>query len=174
MRFFIEKNLPFGSSISCSQFQKCSDSLKHLSEFVTGRFGVTNYLDDFLFLGKTQEEANFMVRSFLSMCREISCPVSLEKTEWGTQTIVFLGIMTDGHRHCLALPESKVIKAKNQINDILAKKNGKATIKQLQSLTGLLNFMNKAIVPGRAFTRRMYTKLPEIAYDPGTIASRKN
>ena len=34
----------------------------------------------------------------------------------------------------------------------------KATVKELQSLAGLLNFLNRAIVPGRAFTRRMYAK----------------
>ena len=34
-----------------------------------------------------------------------------------------------------------------------------ATIKQIQSLTGILNFLNRAIVPGRVFTRRMYAKL---------------
>ena len=45
----------------------------------------------------------------------------------------------------------------NQLKLILSKK--KATIKQIQSLTGLLNFLNRAIVPGRAFTRRMYNKL---------------
>ena len=35
----------------------------------------------------------------------------------------------------------------------------KVTIKQVQCLTGLLNFLNKCIVPGRAFTHRMYSKL---------------
>ena len=31
-------------------------------------------------------------------------------------------------------------------------------MKDLQSLAGLLNFLNKAIYPGRAFTRCMYSK----------------
>ena len=35
----------------------------------------------------------------------------------------------------------------------------KCTVRQVQCLTGLLNFLNKAIVPGRAFTHRMYTKI---------------
>ena len=34
----------------------------------------------------------------------------------------------------------------------------KATIKQLQKLAGHLNFINRAVVPGRAFTKRMYAK----------------
>ena len=35
----------------------------------------------------------------------------------------------------------------------------KATIKFVQRLTGTLNFLSKAIVPGRTFTRRLYSKL---------------
>ena len=34
----------------------------------------------------------------------------------------------------------------------------KAKVKDLEQLAGYLNFLNKAIVPGRAFTRRMYAK----------------
>ena len=36
--------------------------------------------------------------------------------------------------------------------------NRKATAKQMERLAGFLNFLNRAIVPGRAFTRRMYAK----------------
>ena len=42
------------------------------------------------------------------------------------------------------------------------KDSKKATVKQLQSLTGYLNFLNKAIFPGRMFTRRMYSKYTDI------------
>ena len=35
----------------------------------------------------------------------------------------------------------------------------KATIKDIQCLTGLLNLISRAIIPGRAFTRLMYNKL---------------
>ena len=37
-----------------------------------------------------------------------------------------------------------------------------ATIKQIQALTGILNFLNRAMVPGRVFTRCMYSKLKTI------------
>ena len=38
------------------------------------------------------------------------------------------------------------------------KDHKKATIKELESFTGHLNFINKSVVPGRTYTRRMYTK----------------
>ena len=57
----------------------------------------------------------------------------------------------------IAVPAQKKFKAINQLKLIISKK--KATILSIQRLTATLNFLNKAIVPGRAFTRRMYNKL---------------
>ena len=71
-----------------------------------------------------------------------------------TQKLVFLGIMLDGRLRTLSLPLDKKEKAKYMLE--LCIKNKKATVKQIQSLTGLLNFLNRVIVPGRAFTRRLY------------------
>ena len=69
LRYFLDKNLPFGSSVSCSKFQLFSDSLKHLVEVLTGRhFSCTNYLDDFLFVATNEEDCNMMVRQFLKIC----------------------------------------------------------------------------------------------------------
>ena len=47
------------------------------------------------------------------------------------------------------------------LNLILSKR--KVTIKQLQVLTGYLNFLGRAIVPGRTFTRRMYAKCGQMS-----------
>ena len=56
----------------------------------------------------------------------------------------------------IRIPEEKRIKALNQIQWILSKK--KATVRELQQLAGTLNFLCKAIHPGRVFVRRMYAK----------------
>ena len=89
---------------------------------------------------------------------------SLEKTEWATDIITFLGIVIVGRERKLVVPEEKRLKAKNMILEIVRRK---ATIKQLETLTGLLNFINKAIVPGRAFTRRMYSKFTNLKDNKG-------
>ena len=158
LAFFVENCLPFGASISCSNFQFFSDSLQHIIENITGRgFTVTNYLDDFLFIATTRRVCNETVQRFLSMCEEIGCPVSLEKTEWANELMVFLGILLNGINKTLSIPEEKIHKALNLLNWALQKK--KVTVKFVQRLSGTLNFLNKAIVPGRAFTRGMYEKL---------------
>ena len=155
--FFVEKNLPFGASISCFLFQEFSNCLKHIFEYHMGRkMLVTNYLDDFLFVENTKESCNFMVRSFLRICETVGVPIANEKTEWGSTKMIFLGILIDGESKLLCIPENKRIKAVNLLLKMLDSK--KSTVGNLQSLSGLLNFLCKAIFPGRAFTRRMYAK----------------
>ena len=156
--YFIDKNLPFGSSISCSHFQKFSNALRHIVEELYGSKNqhITNYLDDFLFYTPTQRSCNSLVRLFLSICDQIGFPVSLEKTEWACNSIVFLGILLNGNDFTMGIPIEKRIKAVNMIKYFSEKR--KATVKELQRLCGLLNFLNRAVVPGRPFTRRMYAK----------------
>ena len=58
-----------------------------------------NYLDDFLFLALTKIVCDWLMSEFLDLCKDIGIPVALEKTEWGTMVIVFLGILLDGRYH---------------------------------------------------------------------------
>ena len=156
-KFFIDKCLPFGASISCSHFQRFSNALCHLIEYklkVNKR--ITNYLDDFLFLARTILKCNYMIQQFLDLCDDVGVPVSMEKTEWGSQLMTFLGILLDGKRLILSIPIDKKEAAIHLLNKMLHKK--KATVKELQSLCGFLNFFGQVIYPRRMFTRRMYAK----------------
>ena len=156
--YFIEKNLPFGASLSCKIFQSFSDSLRHLVEEITGKFHqTTNYLDDFLFVEISRQQCNRLVLEFIKICEKIRCPLAMEKTEWATTKLVFLGILLDGENFLMCIPEDKKQKAITFIKWTIDRK--KLTVKQLQSLTGMLNFLSKAIIPGRTFTRCMYAKL---------------
>ena len=78
-----------------------------------------------------------------------------------TTLISFLGVLLDGVNKIISIPEEKRIRALRQINWLLDKKSAK--VKELQQLAGLLNFLNRAIVPGRVFTRRMYAKFSKFA-----------
>ena len=156
MKYFVDKCLPFGASISCSHYQRFSNSLKHLLQFRTSRKTVTNYLDDFLFIALLKVICDGMIRDFIQLCNELKVPIVQEKTEWGTDMLVFLGILLEGRHRRLCIPIEKQEKALHLLNDISAKR--KATIKDLQVLTGFLNFLARAIVPSRMFTRQMYAK----------------
>ena len=160
-RFFVEKSLPFGAGVSCSHYQRFSNALKHLIEYYYGRrFTVVNYLDDFLFIEQDPRLCNRLVRVFLEICKTIGVPVSLEKTQWSSSYIIFLGIMLDGEHFTLSIPEDKRAKALTMLELFTDKK--KSTVKHLQILTGYLNFLSRAVVPGRAFTRRIYAKFSNL------------
>ena len=130
-------------------------------EFRTGRKAITNYLDDFLFITIAKWICNQMIQQFLDLCNDLNLPVAAEKTEWGSTMIIFLGILLNGEKLILALPLDKHDKALRLLNDLSGKK--KVTVKQLQVLTGYLNFLTKAIHVGRAFTRRIYAKYANIS-----------
>ena len=107
-RYFIDKCLPFGASISCALFQEFSDAICHLIEFqVKMPRRITNYLDDFLFIARTLVLCNWMIRQFLSLCKELGIPVSMDKTEWADEIVTFLGILLDGQNLILAVPLEK-------------------------------------------------------------------
>ena len=46
--FFVDKCLPFGSLISCSHYQKVSNSIAYITKCINQKSSI-NYLDDFLF-----------------------------------------------------------------------------------------------------------------------------
>ena len=111
---------------------------------------ITNYLDDFVFLALSKLLCDGMITQFLELSEEINLPVAIEKTEWSSTLLVFLGILMDGRNLVFSLPREKQEKTLHLLNEIMDKK--RATVKQLQVLTGYLNFLTKATFVGRTFT----------------------
>ena len=149
--YFVDKCLPFGHSISCALFQSFSDGLAHMVQFlIQTKRGIqtsalTNYLDDFLFAALAKRLAQACLEQFMEMCKVLGVPILMDKTEWPQNLMTFLGILLDGIYHLLAVPEDKRVKTLNLLTDIVHKK--KATVCNLQQLAGVLNFLNRAIVP---------------------------
>ena len=58
------------------------------------------------------------------------------------------------------IPQDKREKALMMVRSTIRKR--KIRIKDIQKLMGTLNFLNRALIPGHTFTRRIYAKLTEI------------
>ena len=153
--FFVDKALPFGSSASCNLFSRLANSVAHLAEFRSHGNRPVNYLDDYLFAAYLARVCNDRIQEFLDICEEIKFRVSLEKTYWATTLLVFLGLLIDTLNKCICIPTEKISRAITLIEDVIGGK--KTTVRKLQKLCGFLNFLCKCIVPGRAFTRRLYS-----------------
>ena len=151
--FFINKCLPFGSSISCANFQAFSDSIAFIVQYKTKKLTI-NYLDDYLFVAALRRICNQQLKTFLAICEMIQFLVALEKTVWGCTVIIFLGLLIDTEHQLVCIPKEKLEKAAELIDRIWTAK--KVQVHEPQKLCGLLNFLCRAIVPGRAFTRRFY------------------
>ena len=160
--YFIEKYLPFRAAISCSHFQRFSNSVAHIVSKKTGK-KLVNYLDDYLFIQALRLLCNLQVKQFLEICRIINFPVSMEKTLWVTNCLTFLGFLIYTLNQVVCIPDNKVSRVVNLISEIINKDSKKVTLKQLQKLCGFLNFLCRCVVPGHAFTRRLF------AYTAGNL-----
>ena len=152
--YFVDKCLPFGASISCALFQEVSDAVAHVVKQRT-RKPLINYLDDYLFVATLRTLCNNQMTEFLTVCGEIKLPILGRKTHWAKPLMTFLGFLIDGKNHLVLIPVDKIQKA-NDLIQVLRPGKRKVTIHQLQKLTGFLNFLCRCVVPGWAFTRRIY------------------
>ena len=80
-------------------------------------------------------------------------PIAPEKTVGPQKILSFAGIELDTLRMEARLPADKIDKCKLLISSFLRRK--KVTLREIQSLTGVLNFACSVIVPGRESLRRL-------------------
>lgn len=152
-RYYVDKCMPMGCSISCSIFEKFSSFLEwNINQRHTAGCKI-HYIDDFLFGDRTFSECQHLLDAFLFECGKLGVPIAEEKTMGPSTCIQFLGLELDTVAMLVRIPESKVSEICEKIVLLLSMK--KAQLHQIQSLIGSLNFACRAIIPGRAFSRRL-------------------
>ena len=101
----------------------------------------------------SKQFCNGHVETFIEIRKEINFLLSMEKKRNGvTRIIVFLGMLLNTITQTISVPVDKKNKALRQLIEVITAK--KVQVIQLQRLTGLLNFISRAIVPGRAFYKK--------------------
>ena len=158
--YFIDKMAPMGLKISCLAWEKVATFLNWLIINRSGSKTVDHYLDDFFFAGSPLccECANLMSQ-FQDICEELGIPIASEKTQSPTTCLTYLGYELDTIEMKIKIPPEKVFNILQKVKDALALK--KITLKELQSLTGSLQFCAKAMPSARAFIRRMYSSMSQ-------------
>ena len=152
-QFYYDKCLPMGCSISCSLFELFSTFLEFRVKHVTRSQGVTHYLDDFLFVGNSAASCASLLSAFSRICQVLGVPIAQEKTLGPVQAITYLGLEIDTVAQQIRVPSTKVRALCDKIYTVLCKR--KISLVEVQSLVGSLNFVCRAISPGRAFLRRL-------------------
>lgn len=153
-KYYFDKSLPFGCSISCSTFDKFSTFLEFAVRRRSAVGKLLHYLDDFLFGGpKGTNDCKIIMGHFEICMAELGVPIAREKTVGPTTVICFLGLELDTLKMEVRIPIGKVHEIVQKIQVILQKE--KVTLKAMQSLIGVLQFACRAIRPGRPFCRRL-------------------
>lgn len=149
-----DKTLFFGLSYSCNLFEKFSTALQWILEH---KFSVTHcvhILDDFLFIGPPNSSKCYSALiSFYKLPQDIGLPIKPSKTVLPTTTLTFLVLELDTVKFEIRLPQDKLVSLMEEVLKLKSQKL--ATLKQLQSLIGMLNFACKVVPPRRPFLRRL-------------------
>ena len=140
-------------SSSCKTFETFSTAVEWIAQDKLGIANLIHLLDDFLLIQTTESQYSRSLRLFLELCDFLGIPMAPEKTFGPSTILTFAGVELDTIRCESRLPEEKLLKCKQLIAEFIKKK--KATLRELQSLTGVPNFACSVVVPGRCFLRRL-------------------
>ena len=153
-KYYYDRCLPMGCSISCQVFESLSNALQWILKNKLGVKFTSHILDDFIFFGHPQtDECQKFLNTFLALSETVNLPVKQSKTVLPSTTVILHGIEVDTLKMETRLPQDKVKAAKESIEKMYRRK--KVKLKELQSLIGTLNFACRVVVSGRTFLRRL-------------------
>ena len=155
-QYYFDKCMPMGCSSSSRTFELFSSALEWVAQNKLHINHIIHLLDDFLIIPASHEICQRQLNLFADLCGHLGVPIAPEKTCGPATTLSFAGIELDTIELEACLPaEKKILKCKDLISDFLKRKNVTEGRKEVQSLTGLLNFACSVILPSRAFLRRL-------------------
>ena len=142
-----------GSSFGLRSAPKVFNAVADVLEWHVIRLGVNliyHYLDNFIVLGppgssKCQRDLQLLEVE----CHKLELPLAKPRHVVPTTCLVFLGIEIDTLARSLMLPEEKLQRLIQTLNEWGDKKV--CTHRQLESFIGLLNHACKVVFPGRTF-----------------------
>ena len=152
-KFYFDRCLPMGCSSSCNIFETFSTALEWIASTKLQASAVIHILDDFLFLAPSRDQCHRDLDNFIKLCSDVGVPIADEKTVGPATCLQFAGITLDTINMHARLPEDKLERCRGLLTEFYNKRS--VTLKELQSLIGLLNFACSVVLPGRAFLRRM-------------------
>ena len=163
---FIDRCLPMGAASSCAIFQRISNALAWIVMSTSPTdCTVFNYLDDFLFLGRSHTDCEISLKTFIDLCNRIGIPISKNKTIPPNTNLVFLGVGIDSSKRELFIPPEKARRVLEDLKKFLSKRTQR--VKKWQSILGKLCHLSQVVSSGRAYLSSVYTSLKGILSQHG-------
>ena len=150
---YTDRALPFGLRSAPKIFSAVADAL----QWILTKKGVKNllrYLDDFIFVTKSLEEAIASKQILVDTFNLLGVSLEPSKLEGPTTCLTFLGIKVDTRTLQICLPSDKLYRLNEELATAVSKRC--SSKQSLQSLTGLLQHVTKVVRPGRPLLQRLY------------------
>ncbi len=150
---FVDGTLPFGLRSAPLLFSTLGDAIEWMATR-KGAAWLRHYLDDFVAVGrKGTVDCERAMLIFKEVCGRLGMPLEESKEEGPSEVLTFLGLEIDSIKMEVRLPQEKLM----EMRALLKRWRGMKACKRrdLESLVGSLNHACKAIMPGRAFKRRL-------------------
>ncbi len=164
-KYYYELVLPFGLRTAGNRWEMYATALHFFFQHHLGVDVVIHYVDDFLFVVACKDRAQQHLADVLDLCARLGVPMASKKTEGPTTRLTFLGIELD----TVAMEARLDAKRLSELQLLLGtwgERRG-TTLRELQSLTGKLNFAATVVRRGRAYLRRLIDLQRAIKAQPG-------
>ena len=160
--------LPFGLSAAPRTFTKVLKPV--LAALRVAGTRLVAYLDDFLILGGTKEEAEAAFQRTKNLLQSLGFVINLEKSQsQATQRIEFLGFVIDSKEMVFRLPQKRVKQIKNECKKILQK--DQVTVRELARVVGVLATSHLAVLPAPLHYRALQAQKNEGLHHPLSYGS---
>ncbi len=155
--YFFDTVMPMECASSCRSFERFSRAHCSIAQTFFPCKSIIQYLDDYLFVWPTPQGVSRNLGIFEALCDRFALPLAPEKTVRPVTTIAFLGIQIHSVVLELRLPQHKIVKYCQLLDEALLATS--LTLHKLRSVLGALQFATNVVLVGRPFLRRMYDGL---------------
>ena len=155
--YYEEQFLPFGLRTAPYLFNLFADIFHWiLEDQLQGRrlpAKIVHYLDDFLIILPSTADLISYSKIFNKLAEEVGLAIKESKNEEGT-VASFGEIEIDTEKMIIRLPTKKLLKARQLVQTTMNQTS--LLLRELQQITGYLNFVATVVPLGRTFLRRLY------------------
>ena len=152
--YFFDMVLPFGLRSAPFLFDEFSSAVEWIIQTKLYIPNVIHILDDFFFATPPpRSKCMTALCQILHLFAELNIPIAPGKTFPACTCLEFMGILLDSNKMEARLPVDKLTRLQATLLQWTTRKS--ATLQELQSLIGTLQFACKVIAPGRPFLQRI-------------------
>ena len=150
--YFTDTKLSMGSKSAPSIFTRLTQAVRRIMAR-KGYHNIVVYLDDFFICAAMFDQCVTVYTELIRLLRKLGFYINWQKVVDPCQRITFLGVELDSLAFCVRLPQDKLVRIRQTLDNFCQRK--RASKRQLQALVGLLNWASAVVYGGRTFLRRI-------------------